>query len=187
MTTLCAYQREPGGSIWIGSDQQQSFGDTSEWLCCPKWRILAGFGAFGAAGAAVAIELGELVLRGRPGSGREFGEMIRARCEEISWAPDCRSGEAPNRQASAMAVLGGQLWYIELGTGLAQEIPVGEFAAYGTGGDFALGAAHASMDLDPGEILFRAIEAAIRYDVWSGGDPWIRELRPAQEPGTAPA
>jgi ATP-dependent protease HslVU (ClpYQ) peptidase subunit len=58
-------------------------------------------------------------------------------------------------------------------------VPSGQLWAEGSGRDLAIGAAHiltGAMQLEPPEIVRRAIETAVAFDIGCGGHAWVFDL-----------
>ena len=53
--------------------------------------------------------------------------------------------------------------------------------AAGSGEHFALGAGFANARKKPIERIEEALRAALQFDTFSGGEPWIAVMRPEKE------
>jgi ATP-dependent protease HslVU (ClpYQ) peptidase subunit len=179
VTTLCCFA-EPDGPTWIGSDQQSTAGDVRERSDVQKWIQLAAEGGRPEIWVGWTGELcaGKIIARAIERTefkdADAYADAAREELRRLGWKGEPReSGDAPYIATMAVISIGGHLSELDLGTGVAEAIPVGDFRAFGTGRRFALGAAEALRDTPAHHRLVEAIRAGMRYDVYSGGAAWI--------------
>jgi ATP-dependent protease HslVU (ClpYQ) peptidase subunit len=183
VTTLCCFA-EPDGPTWIGSDQQSTAGDVRERTDFEKWIQLPprGIGPEIWLGWSGELCAGKLIARAIDSSGScnadELAEVGREALAQRGWKSEpAQNGDAPYLSVAAVASIGGHLFELDLATGTAEAIPVGDFRAFGSGRRFALGAAYALRDAPAQARLAESLRAAVRYDVYSGGNAWIAVVK----------
>lgn len=177
MTTLIAYH-EPDGPIWIGSDRQRTQNDIVQSLASVKWRTRDPSWAFSSCGtpsvADIAYALSEQApLRNDP---QKLVNRLMKRIEAMGWVANCQDGQPPYREAGAMLVASGALYHVDLGKGWLSPVPPGQLQAEGSGRELAIGAFHAQEGVHAKARMDTALRVAIRFDVYSGGEPFIHKL-----------
>jgi ATP-dependent protease HslVU (ClpYQ) peptidase subunit len=177
VTILCAFA-ESDGSVWIGSDQQTTAG-TERWFLGPKWIVGEGW-AIGFAGAHglghIAAQQWER-LEQKEASG--FAEALRAHLDSIGWEPNKENGHEPHRVGALLLVVGGRIFRIDLGLGVAVELTAEKFWAFGSGDEYAIGSAWAAGCVRRNtteDIMRMALAAAIQFDIYCGGVPWLAKI-----------
>lgn len=180
MSVILALCTGPRGPTWIASDTMAMSG-TLRLDCGAKW-IVHGSWAAGVAGYLRSANLMEeskaRLLDGLEGPG-DFVDRAQQmfRADGYREERDER-GPANLGQAMLLATAGGA-WIIG-GDFSVAGLAHGEVWAEGSGREIAIGAGHALTRLRPalpaGEIVRRAMDAAMAIDTTCGGHAWIAAI-----------
>lgn len=180
MTTICA-MREPSVGVWIGADSMVCNTCTRQYGAM-KW-ILSEPWAIGVAGDLRVINLLEArkdsLLAEPPGA---WTLLQRVRDAMLGDGIDPRSmGDEPgvrNFGSDFIFAHPGGVWSAS-GEHSLVEIADGELWADGSGRGFALGAGYlaARNGESPEACVRSALDAALRYDVHTGGETFVRLIR----------
>jgi ATP-dependent HslUV protease, peptidase subunit HslV len=171
-TTILAVRRK--NAVAMGGDGQVTLGNTVMKGNARKVRrlyndkVLAGF----AGGTADAFTLFERF----EGKLEKHGNLTRA---AIELAKDWRQDRYLRRLEALLLVGDPEKLFVISGNGDVIE-PEHEVAAIGSGGSFALAAARAlveSTELDPGDIVKRALDIAADICIYTNRNLVIDELR----------
>lgn len=162
------------GTITVGSDRRatsgRAFDFDHKWTRLGPWWVgRAGPRRLASVLASIAdpaADVGGLV------------EQIKAGVADDGWKPIEDAGDPAYYKLQFLAVLGGSAWRIN-GSFDTMEIPAGELVAIGSGEDFAHGAFHALRDdgLEPEDLVWRCLKAAIELDPGCGGDPFVHNIK----------
>lgn len=182
MTIICAY--DDGGSIWIGSDRQSTYGE-SKLDGGPKWRVWPDVGEKGIAlGWAGPTRVSNLIDRcaddiiSAPGP-NDVSDILKQAIINDGWKLQENEGEGPSVALGFILVMAGAISLICCDFTMVP-VRVGQFVADGSGELYAMGAASAVKQIrgpDPVAGMLRiAIEGAIENNVGCGGEPWIESL-----------
>ena len=175
MTTVVALRDAARAGAWLASDRQVSGSYTRVSVDTAKWLLGRGcaLGMSGDGGliAAVREAAGELDPRW---TALDAVRFVRARCAAAGAVPRAEPGQAPWFDVSFVWVAPGR---VEKVSGQGDSVECGDFTlaaigsgtAYAEGAAFALGRRGASAE----EIVRMAVEAACRFDLYSGGDPVV--------------
>lgn len=172
MTIICAFHK-PGVGTWIGSDTQETENGISFFLLHSKWARSQRWAA-GSCGWAICGN----VLRSQADylldndvTPETFRERLR---NSLTAASVCPQEKAMMPDYEIGILLAGPDGVYDFDNHLQYTKRVG-FVAKGSGELLAYGAAHVlqQRDIDPVELLFRSMSAAIRYDIQCGGKPVI--------------
>lgn len=184
MTTLCAWKDPESGSIWLGSDRQLNCGDVIERTDFQKWTELGDGNWIGVSGDPAIQELAAQLYLEDPGLAtrsvqnftRRLGDLLRDRGWDLSAS---ENGQAPHLSSGVLCAWHGELYELCPATSWALPMRAGQFAAVGSGNRFAYGAWEAleALSLPPEQAITMAIAAGIKRDVYSGGMPWVLELK----------
>lgn len=187
LTTLCAWKDPESGSIWLGSDRQLNCGDFIERTDFQKWTELGDRHWVGVSGDPAIQDLAAQLCSEDPGIPdrpvqhftRRLGDLLRDRGWDLSATENC---SAPHLSSGMLCAWRGELYELCPATPWSLPIPPGKFAAIGSGNRFAYGAWGAlehivSPPVLPKHRMEIALRAAIARDVYSGGEPWVRELK----------
>lgn len=178
MTIACALIHD--GETWLGSDRQTTLGDRERALGAPKWcirsdrgaaAVTSGQGAYGAILRRHAEWLLKLDVN-------EFWVAFTNDIKASGHGPKINEDGVAEYAMDVLCVHPGYIWHIS-GVGCIRL--VGEpYYASGSGDPYALGAFLALRSYDLGltgeNIVQSAVEAAIRYDIRCGGEPWVEKL-----------
>lgn len=188
MTILATFQ-DPSGAVWIGSDGRVMCNGIVERDDSSKWEIDAGGAwAVGVAGYLGVLQIAaaeaeaqyggtQIGLGSQGEAAHRFAECMRRRLNEIGWAAESSRGDAPRRDQDLVLLMGGRIWDVDLGLGIAIPMAHGLWC-WGSGSAYGLGAGYAAIrdGWTPEQIVRVAVQAAVRYDPGCGGEPWIRRI-----------
>ena len=176
MTTVCAVHIE-GDGTWVGSDRQQTFDDTRI-MGTPKW-----FGAYGWAVASAGnarthnlLEQNVDAIFNKVADVAMVVDRLLTMFEDHNYNHD--EDEGPRTFGQDLIVCapkkeGRGIWGIA-SCGAYWPVPINTLWAEGSGRSFAIGAA---MFVSGGrEKCEAALAAAIQYDIYSGGEPYVARL-----------
>lgn len=187
MTIIVALHDPKAKCTWIGADRLISAGGPLMSLYhSEKWSRYGDW----AAGMAGNFRTNVLVQNNAEGlfsdlSGEfEFTNRLKALFIEDGYSTDTDEGPK-SYGGSAILVNASGVWSIGPCFEV-QAITPSELYAEGSGRKYAFGAATALQGGDAETIVRKAVEAAIRYDPYCGGEPWIERLdghEPTEENG----
>lgn len=164
--------------IWIGSDRRSvrdhyPFRDGE-----PKWQTGANV-TIGNSGYSRGTYLIEPLLATRWENVWDLCLAIRKTLMDDGWRHDDEKSAPINYGPGFIIILQDTIWFPDGGLTPAQ---FGNFAAAGSGAQYAYGAAYAlnsspfTPQQTPERVVRVAIAAAIAHDENCGGDPWVRKL-----------
>jgi ATP-dependent protease HslVU (ClpYQ) peptidase subunit len=174
-----------GRGTWIGSDTavcsdsiRQAFGP--KWAVRPPWAI----------GVAGHLRAANVLFRGADGllqglaDPHEFALRVRAHLQADGFRDAAAERGPLDLSQIVMLAHPDGVWSIGADFSVLP-VPAGTLWAEGSGREVALGAGHALLQAgfgaDGGEVLRRALEAAIALDITCGGEAWVCALAaPAQ-------
>lgn len=172
MSIICALKIQ--GSVWIGSDGRVTDGN----FICPesvyKWRKLGKVwvGLTGNTRSWLLIDGNEY------DTAEDAHACLRAKIEADGWCSDDDVSGPKSHGVSSIYVDAVGVWHGHSSGSLTNF--GGSFCAEGSGREYAYGAAHvydSGEEFDsPREIMYKAVTAAIRYDVNCGGNVFVEKL-----------
>ena len=178
MTTVVALRDAARAGAWLASDRQVTGGhmrvstDTAKWTLAPGCAL----GLCGDGGLVTAIREGAHELDPR-WTALDALRFVRARLVGAGAVPRIEPGQAPWFDLSFVWVAPGRVDKVST-NGDVNGCTDGTLAAIGSGAGFAEGAAFAlaQRGATPEEIVRNAVEAACRFDLFSGGEPVVTFL-----------
>ena len=181
MTTLVALH-QPGFGTVIGSDRMASNMAMKHFMPGGKWVVSNGW-AIGAAGNYLTNVLISQHIRNLTveldGVADLAGRLAQMMKEAGYNTMNEDNGPALFGQNFLAATVDG-VWDIDGSMAYMQGEP-GQLVAAGSGEHFALGAGFANARKKPIERIEEALRAALQFDTFSGGEPWIAVMRPEKE------
>lgn len=185
MTTICAFPTGDGRVI-VGSDQQRTYKNLVV-PCGPKWRINGGRAAAACGHSRAATLLSEGAkdlladtgpdVPGGTSSAFVFWERYIASAQRYGCAPvEVHREPFKDYGADFLYTDRGRLWHIASEGGVITEMH--QFWAVGSGAPYALGAWYGASEMATGlpgvtRMMRVCLEAAIKFDTSSGGEPWV--------------
>lgn len=178
MTIACVlvHNRE----VWLGSDRQTTLGNREKAYGPPKW-VLAGdrsaavaCAGQGLAGNLIRENAGEIF---KSASTREVWQAVTACFKKHGWEPHVEGDNPPAWDVDLLYATRDSCIFHIARNGNTRWV-TDSFYATGSGDPYALGAFHALQptDADARTRVLAAVTAACRYDLNSGGEPWVEQL-----------
>ena len=177
MTTIAAIRDESG--IYIAGDGRASAGSDILSETYPKiFRLGRDSGVLAISGSAFFCNLIK-TTEGAAASPESLGQMLVEILKGSGFKPREHDGHVPNYGFSALMAHRGILWEIGCdGATIRKEL--GEFAAVGTGCQYAIGSmASTSPTMDPLDRCELAVEIAARFDAGTGAVWSACSIRPS--------
>jgi ATP-dependent protease HslVU (ClpYQ) peptidase subunit len=180
MTIICAYKDSE--SIVYGSDKRITFDSGTTYDVCKKWIQIGEENESGIIiGAAGSARLDNLIMSsaknfGTAKSPYEIADLIKRAVIADTWKETKdEDGEPQSYNIDLLLICDGNIYRIGSDFSVTP-IPEFTFVAAGSGENLALGAAFATKNKKPKEILKVAIQAAIKHDPNCGGTFIIDEI-----------
>lgn len=180
MTIICAYKDSE--SIVYGSDKRITFDSGTTYDVCKKWIQIGEENESGIIiGAAGSARLDNLIMSsaknfGTAKSPYEIADLIKRAVIADTWKETKdEDGEPQSYNIDLLLICDGNIYRIGSDFSVTP-IPEFTFVAAGSGENLALGAAFATKNKKPKEILKVAIQAAIKHDPNCGGTFVIDEI-----------
>lgn len=180
MTIICAYK--DAESIVYGSDKRITFDSGTTYDVCKKWiQIGEENESHIIIGAAGSARLDNLIMSsaknfGTAHSPYEIADLIKRAVLADTWKETKdEDGEPQSYNIDILLICDSNLYRIGSDFSVTP-IPEFTFVAAGSGENLALGAAFATKNKKPKEILKVAIQAAIKHDPHCGGTFVIDEI-----------
>lgn len=179
MTTLAVYVDDD--RVWLGADSLMTRGGMranlreQKWFADPRdnrWMI-------GGCGSPKTTDLAFEAMK-KNANPLKLAATIRDEMLRIGWVPDAENGTTPYFDSHFFVVTDGKAFHVEPGCEYTREIGLHDFLAIGTGSHFAEGAWAALQGvrgMEPNLAMKLTIDAAIKLDVYSGGQTSVQWFR----------
>lgn len=163
--------------IWVGSDTVSTYMD-SLYPCQPKWVIAPdGKSAVGHAGDKLVEQIARREVQSL--SWGETPEMFSVSLKNVMDKSGYLRAVFDDKEATGDYR---NSWIYAWKSGMAHiacdfsTVPVKKIAAKGSGERYALGASFAAAGTAP-KVLTTMLRAAISFDLYCGGKPWIWRIK----------
>ena len=169
MTIVCAVRKN--NRVWIGSDTS-SVNNNCIFETGPKW-IRVNSWMVGHSGDARVMDLLSN-FENRSYSITDLTDTIRESLRKDKFTVDDEYKGGPECYGQSFLITDKEgLWHID---NVFSIVPIENYFAIGAGRDFALGAGHAVHGLSGRDQILAMLEAAMKWSVWCGGNPWVLEV-----------
>lgn len=178
MSVICAIA--DAKATWLASNTSCITGDGRVLICGPLWYVHEKWavGQTGDARTGCVLKEHLSALFNNLDGPFEFTERFRGLLERHGYKGTYGDEAVPCYGSSYILAGAGRVFDIDASFDIT-EYPLGEMAARGSGGHYALGVWYALKETSTksSQILDMAVRAAIANDVHCGGEPWVRQLK----------